>query len=126
MTPPVVTKTSVVRKVQGLPEKTNEVLWDQLEEVAQEVENTSTSAEITIQTVVGVSSSLSLGYLVWVLRGGALLTSLLTNMPAWQLFDPMPILESWEGGTSGQRVGVADKGSDKDDDAERKLREMIS
>jgi hypothetical protein len=29
---------------------------------------------------------------VWLLRGGMLLASLLSSMPAWQFLDPLPIL----------------------------------
>ena len=39
-----------------------------------------------------VVGSLSVGYVFWLLRGGMLLTSLLTAMPAWYAFDPMPVL----------------------------------
>nr|MDJ0856297.1 hypothetical protein [Desulfobacterales bacterium] len=32
------------------------------------------------------------GYVVWLMRGGMLLSSLLSSLPAWQLLDPLPIL----------------------------------
>ncbi|MEZ5729367.1 MAG: cadherin-like domain-containing protein [Burkholderiaceae bacterium] len=35
---------------------------------------------------------LSVGYVFWLLRGGMLLTSLLSTIPAWYAFDPMPVL----------------------------------
>ena len=37
-------------------------------------------------------AGLTIGYVAWLIRGGVLLTSLLTSMPAWRLLDPMPIL----------------------------------
>ncbi len=54
------------------------------------------------QTVVGsafaVTTGLSVGYVVWLTRGGLLLASLVSSMPAWQLMDPTPILASLAGG----------------------------
>ncbi|MDH3320140.1 MAG: hypothetical protein OEO84_10685, partial [Betaproteobacteria bacterium] len=36
--------------------------------------------------------ALSVGYVLWLLRGGALLASLLTSLPVWRLIDPLPVL----------------------------------
>jgi hypothetical protein len=36
--------------------------------------------------------SLSVGYLVWLVRGGILLSSLLSALPAWRMLDPLPVL----------------------------------
>ncbi|MEZ6122872.1 MAG: cadherin domain-containing protein [Planctomycetaceae bacterium] len=43
-----------------------------------------------------VSTSVSVGYVVWLLRGGTLLTSFLSALPAWQSFDPLPVLNSFQ------------------------------
>jgi hypothetical protein len=39
-----------------------------------------------------VSASLSIGYVIWLVRGGALMSSLLASIPAWRIMDPLPIL----------------------------------
>ena len=39
-------------------------------------------------------ASLTVGYVVWMLRGGVLITSLLAQMPAWRIVDPLVVLES--------------------------------
>ena len=53
--------------------------------------------EVFDKVVVGstavVSTSLSVGYVIWILRGGSLLTAFISAMPAWQSFDPLPILQ---------------------------------
>lgn len=36
--------------------------------------------------------SLSVGYVVWMLRGGVLVSTLLSSLPAWRLVDPLPVL----------------------------------
>jgi len=44
-------------------------------------------------SVFAVSSGLSVGYVLWLLRGGALIASLLSSLPAWRLVDPLPVLD---------------------------------
>ena len=36
---------------------------------------------------------LSVGYIIWLLRGGSLVASMLTSIPAWRMVDPLPILD---------------------------------
>jgi len=38
------------------------------------------------------SFGLTVGYVLWLLRGGALVASLLSSLPAWRLIDPLPVL----------------------------------
>lgn len=49
-----------------------------------------------IRTIVGsaiaTSTGLSAGYVIWLLRSGILLSSVLSSLPAWQLADPLAIL----------------------------------
>ena len=56
-----------------------------------------TAREIRLEkTVIGsafaATTSLSVGYVVWLIRSGMLLSSLLSSLPAWQIADPLPIL----------------------------------
>ncbi len=49
------------------------------------------------QTVVGSgiaasTAGLSVGYVLWLVRGGVLLSSVLSSLPAWRLVDPLPVL----------------------------------
>jgi hypothetical protein len=65
-------------------------------------------ADAVIETRVAASvfvasTGLSVGYVLWLLRGGALLASLLSSLPAWRLVDPLPVLG---------RVGGGDDDSD--------------
>jgi hypothetical protein len=39
-----------------------------------------------------LSVGVSVGYVMWMLRGGLLLSSVLAALPAWQLMDPLPLL----------------------------------
>jgi len=40
---------------------------------------------------------LSVGYILWLLRGGTLLASMMASLPAWRAIDPLPILEGLTG-----------------------------
>jgi hypothetical protein len=48
---------------------------------------------VAIGSTMVVGTSLSLGYAVWLLRGGSLITAFLSALPVWQVFDPLPILD---------------------------------
>ena len=52
--------------------------------------------QIVVGSTAVVSTSLSVGYVIWILRGGSLLTAFMSAMPAWQAFDPLPVLQSFE------------------------------
>ncbi|HTD90434.1 MAG TPA: hypothetical protein VK663_07215, partial [Burkholderiales bacterium] len=56
-----------------------------------------TKAEVELERNIVVSSvtagaGMSVGYVFWLLRGGLLMTSLLSSLPAWRFVDPLPIL----------------------------------
>ena len=48
-------------------------------------------------SAIAVSTGLSVGYVVWMIRGGMLLSSLLSSIPAWQILDPLPVLAGRRG-----------------------------
>jgi hypothetical protein len=49
--------------------------------------------DITVGAVVGVSAIASMGYLVWSIKSGALLSSFVAALPSWRVFDPLPVLD---------------------------------
>jgi hypothetical protein len=67
-------------------------LRDSLDAVKQEVAGDSRVSRVYLGSALVSSIGLSVGYVVWLLRGGMLLASLLSSMPAWQFVDPLPIL----------------------------------
>jgi hypothetical protein len=74
----------------------------QTEEEAQE--------EIVIKTITYGATGFTLGAILWMLRSGSFLTSLLLASPAWRNVDPLPVLE---------------RGYDSDDDGEDERDELI-
>jgi hypothetical protein len=85
---------------------------EDLDKLRQENEAEATGETRVAGTVFAASTSLSVGYVIWLLRGGVLLSSLLSSLPAWRLVDPLPVLSR-----------LSD-GSDDDDDAS--LEELVT
>jgi len=48
--------------------------------------------------VGAITSFGSLGYILWTLRGGALMAVAFAQMPSWRMIDPLPVLDSYAGG----------------------------
>lgn len=63
-----------------------------LDKMRESIDARSDFEAIVIGSSVAVSSGLSIGYVLWLLRGGALLGSLLSALPAWTVLDPVPVL----------------------------------
>ena len=52
--------------------------------------------KMVLGTSAAFSTSVSVGYLIWLLRGGSLLTTFLSSLPTWQTFDALAVLESFD------------------------------
>ncbi|SPP65952.1 hypothetical protein NITLEN_40425 [Nitrospira lenta] len=79
-----------------IPLKLSEFIVKELdamtESLEEAMEGQQDEATLVAATAAGVSIILSTGYVVWALRGGWLLASLMATMPVWRFFDPLPIL----------------------------------
>jgi len=73
---------------------TAQTLRDTLGSVQKELTRTLDVDQQVVGASAVVSASMSIGYVIWMLRGGALLTSLFASMPAWSSIDPLPVLDS--------------------------------
>lgn len=62
---------------------------DRLREAVREELDLEKSVTIS---VVSVSLGLSFVYVLWLIRGGVLLGSYLSALPAWRILDPLPVL----------------------------------
>ncbi|MEI7970863.1 MAG: cadherin-like domain-containing protein, partial [Betaproteobacteria bacterium] len=85
----------------------NETWIEQLEQKKEQAAEETQIEQIVVGSSTAVASSLSIGYLAWLVRGGVLLSSLMASLPAWRLIDPLPILG---------RSGDEDEGGDGDGD----------
>ena len=69
-----------------------DLLKDSLDSFREETEHETLMEKTAVGSAIAASTGLSAGYVVWLLRSGALLSSLLSSLPAWQLADPLAIL----------------------------------
>ncbi len=67
---------------------------DDVKKIGDDVKQTLTIDRNVVASTTAVSAGLSIGYVIWLVRGGALLSSLLASVPAWRVMDPLPILGS--------------------------------
>ena len=79
----------------------------------------SSQQQLVVRNVVAGStvatSAVSVGYILWLLRGGVLLGSVLTALPAWRFVDPFPVLSQ-----------LGDGGSDDDESLQSIVESEIS
>ena len=79
-----------------------------------------TEEKALLRLVAGSASFVSLGmsvvYILWTLRAGYVLASLLSSMPAWQFIDPLPILD--DPAALKRRNRRSGSGNDEDDSLE--------
>jgi hypothetical protein len=69
-----------------------EYLRNSLDAVKEEMAGDHQLSKVYLGSAIVSSVGLSVGYVVWLLRGGMLIGSLLSSLPAWQILDPLPIL----------------------------------
>ena len=76
--------------------------------------NNSNFTQIAIGSSAIATTSLSVGYVIWLLRGGSLFASLLTSMPAWTSFDPLPVVTGFDKKEDTESLSdIAKKKTDK-------------
>jgi hypothetical protein len=67
-------------------------LWDDLDAMEDDFEQSQHDA-FWVGTTLTFTSGLTVGYVLWTIRGGLLLSSLLAQMPAWRFVDPLVVLD---------------------------------
>jgi VCBS repeat-containing protein len=85
----------------------NNSFQQQLNQLQDEIRQQLSLDRNTVASTLAVSTGLSVGYVMWLVRGGVLLSSLMSSLPAWRLIDPLPIL----GHLNRQKKGEADDDS---------------
>ena len=74
----------------------NEDFIAELDQVREDINDIAILSQTLIGSTVIISSGISVGYVIWIARGGLLLASLLSSLPAWRLVDPLPVLARFE------------------------------
>jgi hypothetical protein len=72
-------------------------LADQNRQTTEQLERAFNGDAVFRHRIVGsvgvVTTSFSVGYLMWAIRGGMLLSGLLAQMPAWTMLDPLLVVD---------------------------------
>jgi len=66
-----------------------------LDQIRDQKEEDTLIENLTLSASTGVAASMSVGYVAWLLRGGVLLSSVLSQLPAWRFIDPLPVFSYW-------------------------------
>jgi hypothetical protein len=92
----------------------NREMMTQMDQMREELREGGKVEAGTIAATAATSLSLSVGYVIWLLRGGVLLSTLVSSVPAWRFVDPLPVL------------GRMDDEDDMDDEADDSLESLVS
>ena len=66
---------------------------DQLDSVTNELKHDAYVNSGSVATVAGISGVLTVGYVLWLVRSGFVVASFVSTMPAWQMVDPLAVVE---------------------------------
>ena len=89
----------------------NTDLLKQLEDMRTQLQAFGDRRHDLIASSIAVSGGLSIGYVIWLVRGGVLVSSMLSALPAWQLIDPLPVLATAAG---KKRKAASNEGDDQE------------
>ncbi len=94
----------------------------ELEQIEEDFEFNGAVPEWAAGTAVATTASISVGYIMWMLRGGYVLASVLSTMPVWQNMDPLPVLAALDAADDDDDESLEtmiDRASDEADDSEK-------
>jgi VCBS repeat-containing protein len=87
---------STVSTIADIQVRSIKALWTAIDQMKQEMDDNvaknMTDLEFRAAAVESSGVALTAGVVAWVLRSGALMTSLISTIPLWKGYDPLPIL----------------------------------
>jgi hypothetical protein len=66
--------------------------WEDLDGMRDQVNHSTDAGLLVAESALVASTGFTVGYVVWTVRSGLFLTSLLAQVPAWKLVDPLVVL----------------------------------
>ena len=127
---PLVTISRILRH--GLPTAVGEsiqhfvesydvgMLWNDLGDLKRELNAISQLPFFAAGSAATVTGAISVGYVLWLVRSGWLVTSLLAQIPAWSVVDPLMVLDYLDDDSSSSKAGKLKR--EDDDSLESMLR----
>jgi VCBS repeat-containing protein len=99
-----------------------------LDHIQQQIEDLqkmeSNVGKLIIGAATGLGASVMVGYVVWALRGAALLLGALSAMPMWRCFDPLPVLIGKD--KKREEDDKKKSGEQESEDEEKRVRDLLS
>lgn len=78
----------------------NHSMWNELNTIRHQMEDRQQSTmfaeNIVVGTTTAVTGGLTVGYVIWLIRGGSLLATMVSVIPTWASFDPLPVMDRFE------------------------------
>ena len=71
----------------------------QFDHFREQVQRSADTETVVVAATISAGTGFSVGYIIWLLRGGILLSSVLSSLPAWRNIDPLPVLSSFSSNT---------------------------
>ena len=71
----------------------SDLLWEKLDYFQKELKHGEHSLKMTAGGAAVASMAVTVGYVLWTLKGGYLMASLMSQLPAWRFVDPLPIFD---------------------------------
>jgi hypothetical protein len=69
-------------------------LSNQLNQLEDQIDEATRNFQFDLNMVITTTAmATTAGYILWTLRGGFLMATLLSSLPSWKFIDPLPILE---------------------------------
>jgi hypothetical protein len=75
--------------------QTDGVMSKQLDQLREQVTRETPTIRLVAGSATFASLGLSVLYILWTMRAGYMLASLLSSLPAWSFVDPLPILDQF-------------------------------
>ena len=90
-----------------------------MDEVGHDLDSEHHSTQLTVGSTTAVTALMSIGYVIWAVRGASMAASFLATLPMWRWMDPLPVLESWE--SKKKKARRPKRTSDADEERLRSL-----
>ena len=100
-------------------------LFSQINEMNRDIDEDQSwksHNQVEVQVILGSTAALTAGFVSWILRGGALLASMMSTIPLLNRFDPLPVLNS----RGKEAEKTADNESDEKEKSEARVDEMFN
>jgi hypothetical protein len=101
--------------------KPDSIITQKLDEMREKVTKDEPVLNLVAGSAQWASVAASVIYILWTIRAGYLLASLLSSMPAWTFVDPLPILDHFNDPSDPDRK----KRRKDDDDDEESLQNLV-